>query len=97
MSTLKLVKAFRTDENTVKVMYFHNDRKQEFVIEWNNIHPETGEMVDYDLQIGCLSNSENLNSIVEDAIGKGETEDCDLYLEMRDIFDKYDCERIKEK
>ena len=95
MSILTLIKPFRVSENVVKVLYSHKERSQEFVIEWNNIHPSTGEAGSYNLQIDCLSNSENLNSIVETAIRDGEVEGCDLYIELRDTFDSADCESLQ--
>lgn len=90
---ITLIKAFRTNENTVNVMYYHQERKQYFVIEWSNIHPETGNTENYDLQITCLSESEYLNELVKDAIRDG-SEDSDLYLAVRDTFDSQDCESI---
>ncbi len=97
MSILKLLGAVRTDEHTVKVIYFHVDTRMEIVVEWNNIHPENGEIVGYDLQTDCLSRCEFFNAMIEDAISEGEsmTEDCDLYLELRDTFDARDCEGLK--
>lgn len=95
----ELMKAFRTDENTVKVLYLHNELHQEFIIEWCNIHPETAEVNSYDLQINCLGNSENLNELVETAIREGETDNnknLKLYLEIRDTFDNLDCKNLKE-
>lgn len=93
-----LIKAFRVNENKVMALYFHNERHQEFLIEWNRIHPETGETIDYDLQIYCLSESEELNEIVKNAIRSGESDensDLELYLNIRDSFDAGDCEDIK--
>lgn len=91
----KFIKAFRTTENEVCAMYSQNS--QEFVIFWNNIHPATGVTSDYDLQIKCLAHNENLVEKVENAISLGESDDnkdLDLYLFIRDTFDKLDCERI---
>lgn len=89
---ITLIKAFRTDENTVNVMYFHPDRKQKFVIEWSNVHPETGNIENYDLQITCLSGSERLNEIVKDAIREGDSE---LYDLLNETFDRIDCEGVE--
>ena len=88
---ITFIKAFRTDENTVYVMYVHNERKQRFVVEWSNIHPENGGVDSYDLQINCLSNSERLNNIVEDAIREGGSE---LYDLLNETFDRMDCEEL---
>lgn len=94
MKIASLVKAFRVDENRVKVLYFHNERSQEFLVEWNNIHPETGEVGEYDLKLDCLSNSERLNEIINNAIAKGESDDnpdLNLYFDLRDSFSYSDC------
>lgn len=90
---ITLIKAFRTDENTVYVMFLHNERAQRFVIEWNNVHAETGNVENYDLQIKCLSQSELLNDIVEQAISDGD--DSELYVAIRDSFDNLDCEGLE--
>lgn len=95
MKILNLTKAFRVSENRVLVLYYHNERHQEFVCEWNNIHPGTGEIIDYDLQINCLSGSAELNEMIKNTIAKGEHDDnpnLDLYLELRDTFNANDCE-----
>lgn len=91
---ITLIKTFRTDENTVYAMYLHNERTQRFVVEWNNIHPETGGAENYDLQITCLSESEHLNELVKDAIREG-SEDSELYIALRDTFDRLDCESVE--
>ena len=91
MSKLTLIAAFRKTENSVGVMYFHKERRQEFVITWNNIDQGTGKALRYDLQVDCIGRSESLNRLIEDAINDG---DCDLYLELRDTFDALDCESI---
>ena len=91
----KFIKAFRTTENEVCAMYSH--QSQEFVVFWNNAHPETGDVGDYDLQIKCLANNENLVEKVENAISSGESDDnqdVELYLAIRDTFDKTDCESV---
>ena len=91
----KFIKAFRTTENEVCAMYSH--QSQEFVVFWNNVHPETGDVGDYDLQIKCLANNENLVEKVENAISSGESDcnqDVELYLAIRDTFDKTDCESV---
>lgn len=91
----KFIKAFRTTENEVCAMY--SNQSQEFVVFWNNIHPETGDVIDYDLQVKCLANNENLIEKVENAIKLGESDDnqdVELYLAIRDTFDKTNCESI---
>lgn len=94
---ISLTKAFRINENTVGVLYTHNERHQDFLVSWNNIDHETGKVIDYDLQIDCLSNSEHFNEIVKNAIRTGERDDnpsLNLYLELRDTFDAHDCEEV---
>ncbi|MDO4700688.1 MAG: hypothetical protein Q4A69_08400 [Moraxella sp.] len=96
MVKFKLIKAFRTTENEVCVMYRDLERQQDFVVYWNNIHPSTGEIVDYDLQLDCLSNSEDFNEKVINAIKDGEDgEDGDLYITLRDTFDAQDCDSLE--
>lgn len=69
-------------------------KSQDFVIEWSNIHPATGEIVSYDLQPTCLAGSENLVNEVVEVIKIGECDDSGLYLELRDTFDSLDCEGL---
>lgn len=88
---ITFIKAFRTDENTVYAMYAHDEYHQRFVVEWNNVHPETGKVENYDLQINCLSNSASLNEMVEDAIREGDSE---LYDLLNETFDRMDCESV---
>lgn len=95
VSMIKLIKAFRTDENTVKVLYLHEELHYEFLVEWSNIHPETGKAINYALELDCLSRHENFNDRVIDAIREGESDsnpDVELYLAIRDTFDALDCE-----
>lgn len=92
MSILTIKKAFRIDKNAVKILYFHNSRSQEFLVEWNNIHAETGETNNYDLQIGCLSNSGDFNIKIENVIKKADEND-ELYIALRDTFSATDCDQ----
>jgi len=97
MKNLILIKVLRTNDNAVKVIYYHNSRHQEFMIEWNNINEESGCVVDYSLQTNCMSSSDNLNEIINNCIKLGESEDnknVDSYLELRDTFNSNDCENI---
>ncbi len=92
---LKLQKAFRTSVNTVKVLYLHIERHQEFLVEWCNIHPSNGKICNYGLQLKVLSDSTEFCERIEKAIEEGEIDsnpDIDLYLEIRDTFDSQDCE-----
>lgn len=91
---IKFIAAFRIDENTVGVMYRHNNRLIDFVIEWNNVHPETGEILDYDLQISCMSESEDFNAMICETIKNCENGDSGLYEELRDTFNAQECEEV---
>lgn len=85
------VKAQRVSVNSVKATYSLGG--SEFTVEWNNIHPSTGEISDYDLQLNVKSSDYNLAQRVSDAIREGESDsnpDFDLYLEVRDTFDRMD-------
>jgi hypothetical protein len=89
----KLIKATRTSDVSVDVTYLLG--KQEFTVEWNNIHPSTGEIGSYDLQIDCKSDNQDFNERVKECIRIGEcgsNPDLDLYYELRDTFDALDCE-----
>jgi len=96
---LRLEKAFRVNENTVKVLYSHTELHKEFLVEWNNIDPNTGvTSSDYDLELNVLSRSDDFTERIESAIREGESdtnEDCELYLEIRDTFDRLDCENLE--
>ena len=91
---LKLLKAFRVDENSVRVLYYHTEMRFEFLISWDNVHAGSGEIGQYHLQQNCLSPSESFNSRITLAIDIGEVDensDLDLYLEIRDTFNHADC------
>lgn len=45
---IQFVSVERKSIDSVEVTYKLNDTT--FVVEWNNIHPSTGEVVRYDLQ-----------------------------------------------
>lgn len=95
---IKLEKAFRLSANIVRVLYFHNERHSEFMIEWSNIDCN-GEIADhYNLtEDYCLAYDENLRAAIIAAMQEGETgeEDDLLYLEIRDTFDAGDAENLK--
>ncbi len=85
------VKAQRVSVNSVEAIYSLNGT--EFTVEWNNIHPATGEITDYDLQLIVKSDDYDLAQRVSEAIRENETDsnpDLDLYLEVRDTFDSMD-------
>lgn len=95
MKNLNLVKVSRIDENTVRVTYSLNN--EEFTVEWNNIHPSTGDIGEFDLQATCDADNQDLEDRVYNAILEGEdddNEDLELYLAIRDTFDRHDCEGI---
>ena len=92
---MKFLKAQRVSENSVKATYSLDGL--EFTVEWNNIHPGNGEIGDYDLQLNTVSSDEELTNRVDAAIREGETDentDLDLYLFVRDTFDRMDCVEI---
>lgn len=68
-----------------------------FTVEWNNIHPSTGEVEMYDLQLDVKCADESLKERIEDAIKAGESDDnvdIDIYLFVRDEFDQHDAENL---
>lgn len=97
MKTVELLKAFRVDENRVKVLYRHVQLAYEFLVEWNNVKSDNGEVEQYDLTLNVLSEYESFSEQVINAIKEGEIDenpDLDLYLEIRDTFDCLDCESL---
>lgn len=92
---IKFVNAQRVNENEVHVTYRLNE--SEFTIEWNNVHPETGDLDAFDLQLTVTSTDDELAYRVHESIRVGETDsnpDLELYLFVRDKFDHLDCESI---
>lgn len=93
---IQFVSVERKSIDSVEVTYKLNDTT--FVVEWNNIHPSTGEVVRYDLQPSVQCTDENLKYRIEDAIKAGETDeniDIDIYLFIRDRFDSLDAEGLE--
>lgn len=91
---IKLIKPFRVSPNEVKALFFHLERKQEFLLTYSNIHPGTGELMsNYDICLKCLSASEELNNIVIEAIEL----DLDLCMEIHDNFHPCECEGFDEE
>lgn len=89
---IQFLNAKRISLNSVEATYSLDDT--EFTVEWNNIHPGTGEVGDYDLQLNTKSLNADLASRVDDAIREGEIDsntDLELYLFIRDTFDRMDC------
>lgn len=92
---IKFINAKRTSKHSVEATYVLDGSP--FTVEWNNIHPETGEVCQYDLQLGVKCADEALAERIEDAISAGETDDnvdIDIYLCVRDMFDHGDAERL---
>lgn len=93
---IQFVSAKRTRPNSVEVTYDFDNTT--FVVEWNNIHPSTGEVVRYDLQPSVQCANEDLKNRIEDAIKAGESDDnadIDIYLFIRDRFDSLDAEGLE--
>lgn len=82
----------RTSKNSVVVTYQIEDNKY-FTIEWNNIHPGTGEvMSQYDWE-DVKSSDVELACIVQMTLKEGENDinpHLDLYLQIRDDFNAMD-------
>lgn len=92
---IEFISAKRTSKHSVEATYALDNTP--FTVEWNNIHPGTGEVCDYDLQAGAECEDEALAERIEDAISAGETDDnadIDIYLFIRDKFDRGDAERL---
>jgi len=97
MKIISLRKAFRVSDNDVRALYQHNELKQEFVVEWSNIHPGTGEEVPYYLTDNVICSSGSLEEQVKTAINDGESDENPyllLYLDLRDSFDSSDAEHL---
>ena len=89
---IKFLSAKRVSENSVEATYQLDET--EFTVEWNNIHPETGELDGYDLQLNTASLNQDLADRVDESIIVGETDsnpDLELYHFVRDTFDRADC------
>lgn len=86
------IKAERKSPHCVEASYFLG--KDEFTVEWNNIHPQTRVVGDYDLQTNVKSTSDDLAYRISQAILGGEADDnidSELYLTIRDSFSATDC------
>lgn len=89
---IQFLYAKRHSLNSVKATYSLDGI--EFTVDWSNIHPGTGEILNYDLFPETESLNRDLACRVNDAIREGETDsnaDVDLYLFIRDTFDHMDC------
>jgi hypothetical protein len=94
---IHFLNAKRTTLHSVEATYsisIDNIDNEKITVEWNNVHPGTGEICEYDLQIDTKSENKVLANRVDEAIREGETEnnpDLDLYLALRDTFTGQDC------
>ena len=92
---IEFISAKRTSKHSVEVTYTLDGTL--FTVEWNNIHPGTGEVCQYDLQLVVKCADETLAERIENAISAGETDDnadIDIYLFVRDKFDHGDAESL---
>ncbi len=90
---IEFINAKRTSKHSVEATYALDGSL--FTVEWNKIHPETGEVCQYDLQLRAECADEALAERIKDAISAGETDDnadIDIYLFIRDKFDHSDAE-----
>jgi hypothetical protein len=87
---IELVSTEAKSENSVLAKYKLSG--SEFSVEWNNIHPGTGEILDQfglcDGHGSVISDDVDLKIFIEEEISKGE--DSDIYLSLRDTFDASD-------
>lgn len=92
---IEFINAKRTGKHSVEATYALDGTP--FTVEWCNIHPGTGEVCDYDLDLRVKCADEALAERIENAISAGETDDnadIDIYLFVRDEFDRCDAESL---
>lgn len=92
---IEFIKAYRVDESTVSVIYRIDGI--DIKVQWDCIHPETGERGAYDLDNYVRSIDDDLSARVSEAINMGEKDDnpdLELYLFILNTFDSNDCEDI---
>lgn len=92
---IEFISAKRTSKHFVEATYTLDGTP--FTVEWCNIHPETGEVCQYDLELCVECADEALADRIKDAISAGETDDnadIDIYLFIRDKFDHSDAESL---
>lgn len=80
--------------NTVYVLYTIN--AVEFFVKWENINSQ-GDVDDFDLSTSVICSNEIYADRIISAISNGESDDndyLDLYLFIRDTFDKQDCQHL---
>lgn len=94
------VNAIRTSKHHVDVTYKLPETGDNFTVCWCNIHPETGNTESaYDLDVIVQSDNEDLAYRVSEAIKGGESDDnpdVDLYLTVRDDFDRLQVESLED-
>ena len=83
------------DGASIYVVYQVQKTAELFTVEWNNVCESTGELIGFSLSNCTEATSFSLREMINDLINEGETDenkDLDLYLEVRDTFDRIDCE-----
>lgn len=89
---MKFLNAKRIDACTVEAT--HEIEGKEVTVEWCNIQVD-GSVGSFDLQLDVECDDPELSERIENAISNGESDDnrdVEIYLHMRDSFDKYDAE-----
>ncbi len=98
MKLTKFIKAERTSMNHVEVTYKVSNG-DEFTVTWCNLSETQFNVVeDYDIGVLVRSNNSDLAERVSNAIREGESDenlDCELYLEIRDTFDRTHAESFE--
>lgn len=86
---MKFIKAERQTTNSV--IATHEILGATVLIEWNNIHPGTGEVLEYDASIeDIITDNDELRERIEEAFHGGKddsNDDVEIYLHLRDSFD----------
>lgn len=86
------IKAERKTFHSVEVSYSFG--KDEFTVEWNGVHPGSGIVGGYNLQVNVKSTNDDLAYRISQAILGGEAGDnidSEIYLTIRDSFNATDC------
>lgn len=99
MKLTTFIKAERTSMNHVEVEYELNASGESFIVTWCNLSETQFNIVeDYDLDVVVRSNNPDLADRVSNAIREYESDDnldCELYLEIRDTFDRSHAENFE--
>ena len=89
---LTFKKAYRVDNNEVRADFVHNETDEAFTVRWCNIHPSTGEVATYDIQIDVVCDNCDFGLFIEDCIRNDGEEENELYLELISKYGSIDCE-----